>query len=448
MNRLSLITMIALLLPGITWSQDTLDLSRAVQEALNSNYGIQVAQYNVETAETNTFLGATGLLPRVSLTGGANYNNNNVTAELVSVDPDTGQPTSEEVSLDGIQTYGFNTGIGVDYTVFDGLGNMYNYRVLKSNLQLTKEQTRGVIEGNLAQVMVAYYQLARLTLAYELQLEALATSRERLTYIRNQLDFGSATKLFLLNAQVDLNTDSITVANAAITVENARRDLNVLMGREVEATYAIRTDAQMMNMKPLPDLQQMALAMNPQLQAADEGRKIAELNIRVAEAARYPRLSVNANYGYNFSDNGPVSFARTIQSLGLAAGANLSFNIFDGNRTSRNIQSAQVGLASSRAQYREAEQNLLRDLSKTFATYRNNREILRLNQTSLEAAQMNFDRTREAFELGQANSVEFRQAQLNLLLIQNQLNNIRFDVKLNEIELLRLSGQLSPQPES
>jgi outer membrane protein len=447
MIRPKLIGLLLVWIPILGMSQDTLSLDQAVQEALNHNYGIQVARYNVETAEANTFPGATGLLPRVSLNSAANYNNNNVTAELVSVDPDTGRPTSEEVSADGIQTYGANVGLGIDYTVFDGLGNVYNYRVLKSNLQLTKEQTQSVIEANLAQVMVGYYQLARLTMAYELQQEALATSRQRLDYVNNQQEFGSATKLLVLNAQVDLNSDSVNVANAAIRAENARRDLNLLLGRGVDEVYPIQTDAEMLQMQSLTGLQDMALAQNPQLQAADEGRNLAELNIRVAQAARYPRLSINANYGYNYSDNGPVSFARTIQSLGLSAGANLSFSIFDGNRINRNIQAAEVGLASSRTQYRETEQTILRDLSKTYALYRNNLEVLRLNQTSLEAAQLNFERTRETFELGQANSIEFRQAQLNLLLIQNQINNIRYDIKLNEIELLRLSGQLSPQEE-
>ncbi len=67
--------------------------------------------------------------------------------------------------------------------------------------------------------------------------------------------------------------------------------------------------------------------------------------------------------------------------------------------------------------------------------------MLRQRQ-SLAAAQANFDRTQEFFALGQATSIQFRNAQLNLQLVQNQINDLRYDIKLSEMELLHLSGQL------
>ncbi|MEL7341385.1 MAG: TolC family protein, partial [Bacteroidota bacterium] len=72
-------------------------------------------------------------------------------------------------------------------------------------------------------------------------------------------------------------------------------------------------------------------------------------------------------------------------------------------------------------------------------------EILCLQQLSLEAAQENFNRTRERFELGQSTSVAFRDAQINLLLAENRLNDLLYDVKTSEINLMQVSGNLLPQ---
>ncbi|MEO0641325.1 MAG: TolC family protein, partial [Bacteroidota bacterium] len=120
----------------------------------------------------------------------------------------------------------------------------------------------------------------------------------------------------------------------------------------------------------------------------------------------------------------------------------ISIPIFQGNQLKRNIQDAEVGIANSRSQYKQTEQQVIRDLQKAYATYQNSLSILRLSQTSVRAAQANFDRTKEAFELGQSTNIAFREAQLNLLRSENQLNNVQFDVKSSEIELMRLSGRL------
>ena len=436
------------LLAGRLPAQAVLQLDDAIQEALQANYGIQVARNTVRTAENNAHPGAAGLLPAVTLSGNANYNNNNATADLiVGTDPATGAPLSEKRSITGLQTSSAGASLGVSYTVFDGLGNVYSYRVLQSQAALSREQTRGIIEATLAQVMLGYYQLGRQTLAYTLQAQSLARSQARLEQVRNQAQFGSATGLAVLNAEVDLQADSVALAQAALVRDNARRDLNALLGREIEDRYEVETLLQLRPDLDADALLQSVMANNAELLAAAEARQAAELSLRVAQAARYPRLAVNAAYGYNFANNGPISFAQTVESYGLTAGATLSFNLFNGNQVSRGIQNAEVSLANSRLQYRETEQALLRDLHKAHATYRQSQEVLALSEKRLEAARRNFARTQDAFDLGQATGLAFREAQLNLFSAETQLNNARFDVKISEVDLLRLSGQLLPEEE-
>jgi len=56
--------------------------------------------------------------------------------------------------------------------------------------------------------------------------------------------------------------------------------------------------------------------------------------------------------------------------------------------------------------------------------------------------QNNFNRTPERYKLGQVTSIEFRQAQINLINSKTALNNAKFDAKLIEIQLLQLSGEI------
>ncbi|MEZ4828432.1 MAG: TolC family protein [Bacteroidia bacterium] len=438
------IAFILLLAPLILSAQEVLRLEDAVQTALEKNYGILVAKNNAQISRNNANAGNAGLLPRVSFNAGANYNNSNAQVELINPNAGPGENPYNTVDVKGLQTYGANASVGVNYTVFDGLGNVYNYRVLRTNASLSDEQTRALIEQNLIQVIVAYYQVARLTGSVRILEEQLATSHTRLEYVKNQNQFGQANKLAILNAEVDINTDSANLATANLNLETATRNLNLLMGRDITDTYGVETAVMYQENLELESLKTQAIANNSGLQSAVLNQQISELNLRVSQAGRYPRLSVNGSYGYNYTNNGAVSFARTIQSLGFSGGASLSFNIYDGSRTSRSVQNAEIAVASSLTRKKEAEQQLLLNLYNAYESYRNSLAIYELEQKSLAAATRNFERTKEIFELGQATSVQFREAQMNVLRVKNRINDLKYDIKLDESELMLLSGQLMP----
>ncbi|MEL6627052.1 MAG: TolC family protein [Bacteroidota bacterium] len=426
------------------WAQEVLGLEDAIVTALENNYGVQIAKYNSEQAEIQSHPGAAGLYPSLNLSGGGNYNLTNRTK--VSGNPANpildaeGRPIEEFVFNESLTTYGLNSAVGVTYAF--GLGQLESYKILQTNASLTKENGLLIMEQTIAQISATYYQLARLTKAYQLQEASLERSRQRLEFAQTQREFGTGTELAILNARVDVSTDSINLLNASLNIENARKDLNFLMGTEIERQYQVNTDLELNPDFNLDELATSALAGNTSLKVADYGRKVAELNLRVAQKARYPQLSVSGNYAYNFSTNLP--FAQTLDqsTFGFAGNGSISIPIFQGNQLKRNIQDAEVGIANSRSQYKQTEQQVIRDLQKAYATYQNSLSILRLSQTSVRAAQANFDRTKEAFELGQSTNIAFREAQLNLLRSENQLNNVQFDVKSSEIELMRLSGRL------
>ena len=60
----------------------------------------------------------------------------------------------------------------------------------------------------------------------------------------------------------------------------------------------------------------------------------------------------------------------------------------------------------------------------------------------MKTSAYNFDRTQAQYELGTITAVEYRQAQLNLRNAQNQWTTAKYQVKLAELQLLQLSGDL------
>lgn len=419
-------------------AQEVLPLETAIAEALQANYGIQVQRYEEQKSENSAYIGNAGLLPSISLSGNGQYSTNSASGEQLN--PGTGGVV--ELDTTGISNSNVGAQAQLSYTL--ALANFRQYKVLQTSANLTQDQTRQVIENTALQVATAYYNLAKVAKRLQLLEEALQRSRDRLTRVQNQQEFGGANRLAVLNARVNINADSVNLVSSLLTFENARRDLNLLIGREIDSEYLVETDLTLADRLSYEELEQSLLSTNASLQVAQTNRQLAELSLSTTKARRLPTLSLNGTYAYNYTNN-PFSIVPELQTWGPSVSASVNFNLYNGSQLTRQIQNAQIDVASSQTRLRETHQTALRDLAKTYANYRNNMEVLALNQMSMEAAQMNFDRTKEALDLGQATSLDFREAQLNLQQIENQLSDLRFDIKLNEIQLLQLSGLLIEQ---
>ena len=86
--------------------------------------------------------------------------------------------------------------------------------------------------------------------------------------------------------------------------------------------------------------------------------------------------------------------------------------------------------------------NLEKEVTSAYESYRNSLLVMDLEQKYLEAAELNFKRTRELYNLGQVTTTQFREAQLNLIRSRSNVATARYEARLKEIELLRLTGQL------
>ena len=77
-----------------------------------------------------------------------------------------------------------------------------------------------------------------------------------------------------------------------------------------------------------------------------------------------------------------------------------------------------------------------------YATNQNLLFVLRSQKDNLATAKDNFKRSEESYKLGQISSVEFRQAQLNLLNAEQALSKAKYDAKNAELQVLAIMGAL------
>ena len=422
-------------------SQEILTKKEALAIALENNFGIKIANNNLEIAENNKSVFNSRYLPSAQLNSGVNYQRNN--QSLTFTDRNTGGDS--EISGDGIVSKNYNANVGINYLLFDGLGRKYNYQQLKETYNLTELQARETIENTYLQLFTIYFQIARLSENTTNLEEALTISKQRKQRAEYQYDYGQTTKLEFLNAQVDVNNDSISLITSKQQLSNAKRGLNIILGIQDTLQYHVETQVDFNNMLNYSDIESKTLQNNALLKQNETNIAISEFNIKVNKASYFPTINFNASYGFNRTENenliNPFG-ARLITSDGLNAGVNLTWNIFDGGTTKTRVANAKIALNNHQIALEQQKITIQNNLKNTWENYNNQLFILKAQEQNVITAKNNFDRTEERFKLGQIGSVEFRQAQINLFNAKTALNNAKFDAKLIELQLLQLSGDI------
>ena len=433
MKNKTYIIILVLLLSFQAKAQQILTKKEALKITLENNYGIKIAKNNIAIAKNNTSIFNTKQLPIVSASSGANYRSDNqkITRQDNSV-----------TEVDGAVTKSYNASVNLNYTIFDGLGRKYNYEVLKETYNLSEIQAKETIENTYLQLFTLYFQIARLSENNNNLKEALNISQQRLKRAKYKHQYGQSTKLELLNAEVDVNNDSIALINSKQQYLNAKRSLNIILGKEKGVDYEVETAVTFNQILNFDLLLNKAKATNVLLKKTEKNLAISKFNIKVNKASYLPKVGFSTSYGWNKSQNPATSFLAQSSSNGLNAGLNLTWNIFDGGSTKTRIANSKIAVENQQILLKQQEETLANTLKNTWSLYNNKLFVLRAQEKNVISSQNNFDRTKERYNLGQVTSIEFRQAQINLINAKTAYNNTKYDAKLIELELLQLSGDL------
>ncbi|MBC7748379.1 MAG: TolC family protein, partial [Methylotenera sp.] len=239
-----------------TNAQEVLTLESAVKIALENNYEIKIATNNLTIQKTNVAIGNAGMLPTVT----ANVLDNN----SIQNSSQTRQDGTEN-ELDNAKNNNLTYGVGLNWTIFDGLRMFARMDQLKELQKLGEAQLKLTLITRISDVNAAYYDLVQ----QQQQLAALDTtiviSNQRLTLAQNRFTIGKASKLEVLNAQVDLNTDQVALLRQKELYANSKILLNQLMAREVSTDFKVIDVLEVDSLLLLPELKALAEKQNPQL---------------------------------------------------------------------------------------------------------------------------------------------------------------------------------------
>lgn len=413
--------------------QEILPKEEAISIAMDNNFDIQISKNNVEIAENNASVQNSNYLPTFTGVAGANYGNSQ--GSIV-------QQSGLEQDIENNETKGLNASVSLNYILFDGFGRSNNYKKLKENYQISELQARQMIEMTLLDIFNSYYEVARLTQDVSNQKTTMDISKIRLQRARYANEFGQGSQLDILNAEVDYNNDSITYLTNTQLLLTEKRNLNLLLGRDITIDFEVDTTLSYATGLTLDILLAHAKENNVTLLQQERILKNAKYDIRTSQSNAIPKLSINGSYGWSKNYLGAASFIDQSQGYGPSVGATLSWNIFDGGSTRTRSQNAKIAVENQNISLNQEKLNIQRNLSNAWTAYQTALFVKNAETKNLQTAQSNFDKSVDQYKLGQITNIVFRQAQLNLLNAQLSLNRSKYSAKLAELVLLQISGDL------
>ncbi len=413
--------------------QNVLTLDDAFKQALSNNYSIRIIESQKQIAEKSATIGNAGLLPSVAASASAGINVNNTELEFAGNIPPT--------NVDNAVSTNTAAGINASYVLFNGLNGTRTYQKLKMNQEAVDIQSQAAIEGTLLQVASAYYVLARAIEQEQISMENLGVSIKR--YEREQLsnELGTALKTELLAARVALTTDSSALLNAQLQRKTSLRLLSRLIADVLPEETTCSDAAPELQTWSIDELVETSKANNSSIKNAMMQQDLAQKDYQLAWSSVMPSLTVNGGYNYN-SQQSEAGIVLSNASAGWSGSVGLNYPLFNGfrNRTAR--QNQKVNLEIRTLELENQGLQIESDIRDAHDTYVQSYRVAQFEEHNLEASELNLRRSEELYNSGQISSTQFREAQLGLTSAKIRKSNALISLRLNELEILRLTGQI------
>lgn len=436
------IVLLLLILAFPLYAQEQMTVEDAINLGLKNNYDIRIARNDAEIALNDKGKGIAGFLPVIDASNALRY---------FSTNRITGSPLSFSESVTRI----VGGQITLNWTLFDGFKMFVDRSRYNELATLGEFEARNTIENTVVAIMQAFFDLVQQEQLLDVARDTLEVSQARLEREEVRSDLGGASTTDLLNARVNFNNDRTVLLNQELAVEISRKELNILLAQDPAQPVRIKKEITIPSLDfSLDELLSFARERNSELLVARQNKIVAEKGVKIARSSFYPAVTLSGNYGYNdrelFGGGFGGSFGGTSlgggntksHTIDSGIGLVVSFNVFNGNLDKIDFQNARIGLRNQELTLKNIENELEGLIREKYVTLQKRLETVEIEEQNVIAARQNLTLQQDRYRIGAADSLDFRDAQVNLVRAQSTLIIARFQSRVTLLEIQQLIGKL------
>jgi len=417
------------------YAQNILSLKEALKIGLENNFEIRIAKNDAVFAKESNTYGNAGYLPNASLTGITGFQVNDINQKFAS---------GLQVNRNGVLTRQTIAGLAATWLFFDG-GKMFITKKKQDTQQSAAEiRVQNQVINFSDSLAAAYFQLVLAKLDGKITNQDIARTEERLKIASEQLRVGTRPKSDLILARIDLNILKNKLANQNHQVEIRKGSFNQLIGRDPEIEFDVAEEVEPTQPQEYSSLKAKVIGQNLQLKFQQKNFEVSILAIKEVKSRALPQISLNTAYNF-IQTNNEAGFALFNRSLGPNVGLSATIPLFSGITIKKLVSLANLELETKNLQLKLTENRLLSQLWRALKNLDIQIESMAFEKQNIELATENNEIVKGRFRLGQATSLELKDAENQLSNAQSRMIQAKFNAKIFENQVLRLAGELNLQ---
>ena len=409
-----------------------LNEKQAIEIGLKNNYDIRISNNESGKQENNNTSGNAGMLPELDANGTYSKSSNSLKQKY---------NTGAEVNRDASASTNLNASLNLGWTIFDGM-KMFRTKEKLSEISLqSRDQLKIQIETSLQEIITAYYTIVRNTQLLKSMREELILSEERLKISERKMKNGLGSRLDWLQVQTEYNRQHSLEIQLQSDAATATIHLNRLLGRDLEINYIVE-DTVIINYNPaIDDLKKSVSENNNILNFYKRNLRISELELKENRSLRSPVIRLNTNYVFSKVTN-EAGFSLLNQTQGFNYGATATIPLFHGFNINRQIKNSKLNILNAGIEKELYTLSVKEELLNAFRIFRNNIEILQIEEQNILYAKEVMNIAQERYKIGVSTATEQQESLKTFEDAVTRLTNARYQSKISETTLKRLNGEL------
>jgi len=415
-------------------AQQRFSLNQCIEYAYKQNFDVKLKELRLKQSENTLEQSEKAIYPNLSGSFSQGINSGR------SIDPFTNGFIQRTISSNSF-------GANANFTIFNGFSlknqiiqNQYNAEVDQVEIQRAKNELR--IRITLAYMQVLMNQ--ELSKIAQEQIQNIQSQYERVKALVNE---GNMPKTNLIDLDAQLATAEYDALNAQNNIDVSKLILVQLMSFPTgDVSHFVASDIENISIEEKTVLLNETYLQNilsrlyfqPIIKNAELRVRSASIGIKIAEAGKYPIVSLSAGVGSAYSSAAAKEYNYFNQlGFNLNQFARLSINIpiYTNGQVKGRITNAQINQRITETQLSQTKLQIKQEIEQAYLTAKIAQEKLKTAQRQVLAQQIAYDSAKDRYLEGLLHTIELNNYRINHEKAKSNLIQSKYEFYFRKIVL-------------
>ncbi|WP_108519411.1 TolC family outer membrane protein [Bradyrhizobium algeriense] len=406
-------------------------IEAALVRAYQNNPQLNAQRAQVRFTDENVPQALSGYRPKVAVTASAGYQ---YTDSLTQ----TGDLNVGRVPPINGSNAPRSVGATITQTLFNGQQTANRTRAAEGQVSGAREALRALEQTVLLSAATSYMDYLRDSAIVEVQKSNVRVLEQTLKQTRDRFNVGEVTRTDVAQSEAQLAAGKTQLLTAEANLTTTRSNFRRIIGNEPQ-NLAPGSPVDRFLPGTLPAAVELGLTQNPNVTAAMFGIDVSYLQVKVAEGALLPTVTLQAAVQQSYEQS-----LIQYRAFGASATAQLSVPIYQGGAEYSLIRQSKETVAQQRLVLDQTRDQTRANVVTAWGQLVAGKAQVQSAQAQVTASEIALNGVREEAKAGQRTTLDVLNAQQALVNARVALVTAQHDRVVASYSVLNTVGRLSP----